>query len=70
MIYNNAYIPSLEAELESQNLRVVNVDTIPLKEIKRVNLDVQKERLDKAVDESLIEFLKNDIKKLINYLKK
>jgi len=70
MIYNNAYIPSLEAQLESQNLRVVNVPTIPLKEIKRVNLDVQKERLDKAVDESLIEFLKNDIKKLINYLKK
>ncbi len=69
MIYNNAYIPSLEHQLEAQNLRVVNVPSIPLKEIKREVLDVQKERLDKAVDESLIDFLKNDIKKLINYLK-
>ena len=70
MIYKNAYPPSLEHQLEAQNLGVVNVPSIPLKEIKRVNLEHQKQRLNKAVDESLIEFLKNDIKKLINYLKK
>jgi hypothetical protein len=70
MIHNNKYIPSLEHQLEAENLRVVNLPTIPLKEIKRVNLEHQQQRLLKEIDESLIYFIKKDIQKLINYLKK
>jgi hypothetical protein len=67
MIHNNAYIPSLEHQLEAQNLRVVNVATIALKEIKRVNLEHQKERLATETDKETIIFLKQDIYKLENY---
>ena len=70
MIHNNKYIPSLEHQLEAENLRVVNLPSIPLKEIKRVNLEHQQQRLLKEIDESLIYFIKKDIQKLINYLKK
>lgn len=69
MLHNNSYIPSLQHQLEAQNLQDIDVSIIPIKNIKLVNLEHQKQRLSKETDIDMIAFLKNDIKKLENYFK-
>jgi len=70
MIYNNSYIPSLQHQLDAQNLQDIDIAIIPIKNIKLVNLEHQKQRLSKEADLLTIDYLKQDIKKLENYLKK
>ena len=53
-----------KVHLEQRNLSDVN-----LLEVKRINLEHQKERLLFEVDQDIIYFIKKDIQRLINYLK-
>jgi hypothetical protein len=55
--------------LHKVHLKQRNLSDVNLLEVKRINLEHQKERLLFEVDQDIIYFIKKDIQRLINYLK-